>query len=105
MDKFEFVEKVAANFASSNKRFAAFKLDPVFWDFLMQLFEKLLPMLGTCLLSPQEAAQSAQQNTIMGRFRRARLSKIIREEIDDFGLADEILTPLSNSILHVVAES
>lgn len=103
MDKYQFAELVAADFAGSNKRFAAFKADPTFWDFLMQLFDKLLPMLGSCFMTPKEAAQSALDNTLMGRFRRSRLTREVRNEIDDFGLADEISNPVVNSILKVVA--
>lgn len=103
MDRYQFAESVAAHFAGSNKRFATFKVDPTFWDFLMQLFDKLAPMLASCFLTPKEAAQSALENTIVGRFRRSRLTREIRNELDDFGLADEMSSPLTTSVLQVMA--
>ncbi len=103
MDKFHFADAVAADFAGSNKRFAGFKADPTFLDFLMQLFEKLLPMIGGCFMSPKEAAQGALDSTLMGRFRRSRLNREVRNELDDFDLSAELTTPLVNSILKVVA--
>lgn len=104
-DKFQFAEKVAADFAASNKRYAGFKADPTFLDFLMKLFETLQPMIGGCFLSPQEAAESAMENTLMGRFRRSRFNRVVRAELDDYDMEGEMLTPLGNSVLKVVAAS
>lgn len=103
MDRYTFAENVAADFAASNNRFAKFKADPTFWDFLMQLFDKLMPLVTGCFPSAKEAAAAAQENTLRGRFVRSRLSREIRDELDDSGLSGEMTTPLVTSILNVAA--